>query len=87
MTCRCGKPAGHTGRHRVYQTPEAKAAARRVVKRRANRAWRERQMARRRCQTCGAKAEAYSRCLFCRIEDARAKAARRARISRAGIGG
>jgi hypothetical protein len=69
MTCPCGKPIGHTGRHRIYPTDAQRAAARRSVKLAACRRWRERQRALGKCVTCGAYTDKYARCAPCRVKD------------------
>lgn len=76
MKCSCGKPLGHTGRHRTYPTAAQKAEARRQVKIEALRRWRERQRALGKCVTCGAYVEKYARCAPCRVKDSAARSVR-----------
>lgn len=79
MTCPCGKPLGHTGRHRTYQTPAEQAAARWRVKQAAMQRLRERRRALGLCQHCKAPSERYTRCLACRARDAAQRSQRRRR--------
>jgi hypothetical protein len=80
MTCPCGKPLGHTGRHRIYLTEAAKRDARHQVKLRCMRVWRQRQKARGLCASCCVEpVDRYTRCLTCREKDAAQRSQRRRR--------
>ena len=79
MICPCGKPMGHTGRHRTYATVAERDEARRLSKLRAAQVWQQRKRARGLCVTCGRQTERFARCLRCREKDAAYSRERRQR--------
>lgn len=59
MTCDCGRPLGHAGRHREYPTKAARELAR-LTRRRA----------RGLCYACPNRSEHFTYCTACRVKRA-----------------